>query len=113
MTQEFFDVEVARECGVNAAAVASYLWYRFREDPEMKYRHGAAWVGVSQKMMTYAMPYLSIDQVSYAVEKLKKKGYIRVGRYSSSKFDHTNWYSFTDYGASIMNFGESYEDEDD
>ena len=55
MTQEFFDVEVARECGVNAAAVASYLWHRFREDPEMKYRHGA----------------------------------------------------------SIMNFGESYEDEDD
>ena len=113
MIQDYFDLEVARECGVNAATVATFLWERLISDPNLKYRHGLAWTKVSQRMMTIALPYLTIDQIAYAVNKLIDLGYIKKGHYDINKFDHTNWYAFTKYGSKVMNFGEEYEYEDD
>lgn len=111
--RDYFEVEVAREVGLNAATVASFLWDIMRVDPKMKYRHGHAWVKASYGFISLAMPYLTKCQARHAVKKLIKKGYIRKGCYSDNKFDHTNWYAFTEYGSAMMNFGESYEEEDD
>ena len=35
--QDYYEAEVARECGLNAAAVATFLWRRLIHDPNMKY----------------------------------------------------------------------------
>ena len=113
MIQDYFDLEIARKCGVNAAAVATFLWEHLMDDPDMKYRHGLPWTKASQKTMTIAMPYLTINQVTYAVNKLIERGYIKKGHYDNNKFDHTNWYAFTKYGSQIMDYGEEYGYEDD
>ena len=81
------------------------------DDPDIKYRHDMVWVKASQKMMTVSMPYLTKGHVAYAVNKLIDRGYIKKGRYSENKFDHTNWYAFTEYGSLVMDYGEDYEDD--
>lgn len=68
--QDYYEVEVARECGLNAAAVATFLWRRLIHDPNMKYRHGYAWIKASYGLMSFAMPFLTKAQARYAVGKL-------------------------------------------
>ena len=41
-----------------------------------------------------------------AVGLLKENGYIRKGCFNDNRFDHTNWYSFTEYGVRIMEVGD-------
>lgn len=111
--QDYYEVEVAREVGLNAAAVATFLWRRIRYAPDMKYRHGHAWIKAFYGLMSFAMPFLTKAQARYAVGKLMDKGYIKKGHYSDDKFDRTNWYALTPYGAAMMGYGEYYEEEDD
>ena len=112
--QDYYEVEVAREVGLNAAAVATFLWRRLIHDPNMKYRHGYAWIKASYGLMSFAMPFLTKAQARYAVGKLMDKGYIKKGNYNDYKFDRTNWYTFTPYGAAMMGYdGEEYAEEED
>ena len=81
-------------------------------DPEMKYRHGYSWIKASYGFMSFAMPFLTPGQARYAVRKLMDMGYLKKGHYSDYKFDRTNWYTFTPYGAAMMGYGEDYEEEE-
>lgn len=100
-----FRVNVARLCGLNAAIIAEYLYQLYNNeacgDPEM-YRHGDFWVRKSALMMTGEFPFLSIDMVKDAVKVLKEKNIIRKGCFNENKFDHTSWYTFTDFGMKVM-----------
>ena len=47
----------------------------------------------------------SIHMAKDAVNVLVGKGYIRKGCFNDNRFDHTNWYAFTDYGKKMMEAG--------
>ena len=98
-----FNVRVACACGIREAVIATFLW-SLLNDPEEETisRHGNEWVKITQKMITAMFPFMSIDMVQGSIQKLKKKGIISIGDFNEDKFNHTNWYTFTDYGYELM-----------
>jgi|LSQX01.3.fsa_nt_gb hypothetical protein len=97
-----FNIDVADRCGVNAATVATFLWHMLAGDPESIYRHGNEWTRISQKEITAHLPFLTLGMVQGALRKLRDEGVIKSAVLNNNKFDHTNWYTFTEYGDVLM-----------
>jgi len=105
----YFRNDIAAKCGVNAAIVAQMLWDRLIDEAGTEKaleRHGCFWSRCSARMMTAELPFLSIHMAKDAVGLLRENGYIRKGCFNDNRFDHTNWYSFTEYGVRIMEVGD-------
>ena len=105
-----FRNNVAIHCGVNAAVIAEYLWYLLMNEvteDEAFCRHGKYWCRCSALMMTGEFPFMSIHMVKDAIKVLKEKNIIRKGCFNEDRFDHTSWYTFTDYGLRMMEEGWS------
>ena len=105
-----FRKNIAFFCGINAAVVAEYLWEQLNEQHKtqsttFKYEH--YWVRCSQLMMTGEFPFMSKHMVKDAVDLLIEKNILRKDHFNDSRFDRTNWYSFTNYGVKLMKEGEA------
>ena len=103
-----FRNNIALHCGVNAAIIADHLWEQLetqKEKEQALYRHEQYWCRCSHLMMTGEFPFLSLHMAKDAVKVLRKKNIIRKGCFNDNKFDHTNWYTFTDYGEKLMKEG--------
>ena len=99
---------IALYCGMNAAIIAEYLWEQLNEQHDhgdTVYRYEHYWVRCSHLMMTGEYPFLSIHMAKNAIMMLRKKNIIKKARSNKSRFDHTNWYTFTDYGIKLMKEG--------
>ena len=104
-----YENEVAVKCGINAAVIADYLWnlkesHRFGKG-KSAYRYGKVWVRCSQPMITSEIRYLTIDMVKGAIKNLLKENILRKECFNDDKFDHTNWYTFTEYGENLVRKG--------
>lgn len=105
-----FRNNIAVYCGVNAAIIAEHLWELINdvhkhEMLECRFNH--FWVRCSHLMMTGEYPFMSIHMAKRAVKILRKKNIIKKADFNISKFDHTSWYTFTDYGKKLMEEGEA------
>ena len=103
-----FRKNVAMKFGIPAAVVAEYLWYLYLNEAcsdREHLHHGSYWCRCSQMSMVSEFPFMTRHMVEGAVAVLKKKGLIRSGCFNEDRFDHTNWYTFTDYGVSVMEAG--------
>ena len=98
-----FNVRVACACGIREAVIATLLW-SLLNDPEEEIisRHGKDWVRITQRMITAQFPFMTIDMVQGSIQKLKRKGIISIGDFNEDRFNHTNWYAFSDYGYELM-----------
>ena len=96
----FFDSDIAKKYGVNAAVLACFLWdcieQKSTESPQL--HEGKVWVRCSVQMMTGFFPFLSYDEIRYALKRLVKGRVLTKGRFNESRFDRTNWYAFTEFG---------------
>ena len=97
-----FNKGLAECCGLRESVLATYLWDLLNRDEEVENHHDRYWTRISQKMITVAMPFMTVDMVQGSLTKLLKKGIIKRAVFNEDKFDHTNWYTFTDYGIEIM-----------
>ena len=65
----FFDADIAKKYGVNAAVLACFLWdcieQKSTESPQL--HEGKVWVRCSVQMMTGLFPFLSYDEIRYAL----------------------------------------------
>ena len=50
---------------------------------------------------------MSRHMVKDAVDLLIEKNILRKDHFNDSRFDRTNWYAFTNYGAKLMKEGEA------
>ena len=100
----FFDADIAKKYGVNAAVLACFLWkcieQKSAESPQL--HEGKVWVRCSVQMMTGFFPFLSYDEIRYALKQLVKERVLTKGRFNESRFDRTNWYAFTEFGQFLM-----------
>ena len=98
----FFDADIAKKYGVNAAVLACFLWdcieQKSTESPQL--HEGKVWVRCSVQMMTGFFLFLSYDEIRYALKRLVK------GQFNESRFDRTNWYAFTEFGQFLMTESE-------
>ena len=99
----FFDSDIAKKYGVNAAVLACFLWdcieQKSTESPQL--HEGKVWGRCSVQMMTGFFPFLSYDEIRYAMKRLVNKG-----QFNESRFDRTNWYAFTEFGQFLMTESE-------
>jgi len=97
-----FNMDIAAVCGLREAVIIDYIRDLMSESDETTYRHKHFWVKCSMKTITVHIPFLTEDMVRNSVRKLVDKGIIRVAVFNEDKFDHTYWYTFTDYGNELL-----------
>lgn len=94
----------SKKYGVNAAVLTAFLWdcveQKSTESPQL--HEGKVWVRCSVQMMTGFFPFLSYDEIRYALKRLVKGRVLTKGRFNESRFDRTNWYAFTEFGQFLM-----------
>lgn len=105
----FFDSDIAQKYGVNAAVLACFLWDCIEEQSTQSPRlhEGKVWVRCSVQMMTGFFPFLTYDEIRYALKQLIRGRVLTKGRFNESRFDRTNWYTFTEFGQFLMSESEA------
>lgn len=111
MALHYFDVDVARRCGVNAAILLSDIQYwceRSKGDPA-HLREGRVWMWSSWQGFAERHPYLTVEQIRYALKQLIKTKEVVAAQYSGRALDHTTWYSPIDSGTIPNRIGNNPE----
>ena len=106
--KHYFDVEIAKDLGINAAIVFENIafWIRQNEKAGRNERDGAFWMYATQKDIAAQFEYLSEKQTRTALARLSAGGYIATGCYNKHQYDRTAWYRLTDKGARFVRTGE-------
>ena len=104
MPEHSFDVEIAREFGVNAAILFKNIcfWIEKNKANGKNYFDGDYWTYNSKRAFSILFPYMSERQVGTALQKLIHARMIKTGNYNADKRDQTMWYALDINGACIM-----------
>ena len=97
-----FNKDIARDYGLRGSVIATYLWELLEKDMESIERNGRIWTRISQRMITLALPFMTVDMARRSLKKLAEEGIIMRAEFNDDKFDRTHWYTFTDYGNEMM-----------
>lgn len=100
----FFDTDVAKQYGVNAAVLLYHIsyWIKHNEANGTNYYDGNFWTYNSTRAFAELFPYMSERQISTALSKLIDDGVIITGNYNKSAYDRTMWYALTQKGKCIL-----------
>lgn len=102
--QHSFDVEIAKEYGILEAILIQhiYFWIEKNKANRKHLYDGKYWTYNSRKAFSELFPYASEKQIRRVLESLVKKKLLITGNYNKQWSDRTLWYTFTDYGISII-----------
>lgn len=104
----YFHSDIAQKYGINAAVLAGFIWDCIEEKStrQPQLHEGKVWFRCSVQMLTGFFPYLSYDEIRYALKRLVAGRILTKGRFNESRFDRTNWYAFTEFGQFLMTESE-------
>ena len=93
-----FDIEIAKEYGVNEAILITNLqfWIKKNQANEKNYYEGHYWTYNSIKAWQKLFPFWTEKTIRTILNHLIEKGVIITGNYNQSKYDRTLWYAFAD-----------------
>lgn len=93
-----FDIEVAKEFGVDEAIMIANFQYWIVRNAAMKknYQNGKFWTYNTHDGLTKIFPYWSRKQVRRILDSLLQTGVLEVDCFNKQGFDRTNWYTFKD-----------------
>lgn len=102
--KHFFDVEIAKQLGINSAILLENLYFWIKKNEANKKHHydGKYWTYNSVEAFTKLFPYFTYDSIRYSLEKLEKAGYIITGNYNQMPMDKTKWYALTEKAYSLL-----------
>lgn len=105
-----FNVEVAKEYGINAAIILNNIayWVVKNEANDDNFVDGKYWTYNSVTAFNTLFPYMSPHQIRSAIEKLKTEELILTANYSQDRRDRTSWYTLTDKGRCICNIPQMH-----
>ena len=84
-----FNKDIARDYGLRESVIATYLWELLDRDLESIERNGRVWTRISQRMITVALPFMSVDMARRSLKKLAEEGIIVRDVFNDDKFDHS------------------------
>lgn len=98
-----FDVEIARKYGMNAAVIFQNIlyWCDHNRANGRNEHDGLWWTYNSNRAFAEQFPYMTMNQVRYAIDKLVEAGLIVTGKYNTDPRDRTTWYAVTKLGYCI------------
>ena len=104
MAEHSFDIELAREFGVNAAILFNNIcfWINKNRANGKNFFDGDYWTYNSKRAFAELFPYMSERQVGSALQKLVEARMIKTGNYNEDKRDKTTWYALDINGACIV-----------
>lgn len=90
-----FDPEIAKELGINSAVIYHHIeyWCLRNQENEVNIYDGCAWCYFSLNELCVRFPYLSKNQIRFAIDKLIKSKMIKVGCFNRVTYDRTSWYA--------------------
>lgn len=93
-----FDIEIAKEYGVNEAILIANLqfWIKKNQANEKNYYEGHYWTYNSIKAWQKLFPFWTEKIIRTILNHLIERGVIITGNYNQSKYDRTLWYAFAD-----------------
>lgn len=96
-----FNKKIAMICGVNSSIIAQLIKDKIDSDEAIVFDE-KKWCRCSVLMMTGHFPFLTRHMVADAINRLVDFNVIKKSCHNLNRFDHTNWYTFTDYGKLLM-----------
>ena len=104
MAEHSFDIELAREFGVNAAILFKNIcfWIDKNRANGTNIFDGDCWTYNSKRAFSELFPYMSERQVGSALQKLVEAKMIKTGNYNEDKRDKTTWYALDINGACMV-----------
>lgn len=107
-----FHSQIAQRFGINTAIIAEYIWETIKNTSVCNQKEfaGRIWMRSSYKMFNVVFPFLSVRCISSAIKILIKKGILVRGEFNQNRFDRTTWYTFTQWGAFLMESGGGTDD---
>ena len=111
--KHLFDVEIAKQYGVNSAILLENLgyWIKQNEANEVNFYDGNYWTYNSRRAYRELFPYMSERQIDTAFRKLIDDGLVVTGNYNKVAYDRTLWYALTQKGKSILHFDGMEKDK--
>lgn len=93
-----FDTEIAKKYGINAAIIYQnfLFWICQNKANGRHFFDGRYWTYNSIKALSELFPYLTVDQIRRALDKLVDSGVLVKGNYNKSAYDRTCWYAFAE-----------------
>ena len=100
-----FDIEIAKNYGVNVAIFLSNLefWIRKNIANRVHFHDATFWTYNSQPAFLELFPYWSIQTLKTIISTCSEEGLIHKGNYNEKKYDKTNWYALTEKGLMLFN----------
>lgn len=94
----FYDVEIAREYGLEEAVIMQMLifWIEKNAACGRNWRDGRTWTYNSASSMAVLFPEFSQRKIKRILQSLKAQGLIITGCYNKIAYDRTAWYSIAD-----------------
>lgn len=98
MATHQFDVDLAVKYGVNAAVILNHIafWVKTNESKKVNFFEGRYWTYNSVRAFNETFPYLGVNQIRQALNKLVADGMIQKGNYNKAAYDRTTWYALTE-----------------
>lgn len=93
-----FDMDHAKQFGVHSAILLNHFqfWILNNRANDRNQKHGRTWTYNSIKSYAEQFPYLSVEQVRHAIDKLVEKGVLVKACWNDRAADRTSWYAFSD-----------------
>lgn len=93
-----FDIEVAKEYGVNEAIMIANFqhWIRKNKANGKNFYDGHWWTYNSKKAFTELFPFWTEQNIKTILNHLKDKGVLITCNYNENQYDRTLWYAFVD-----------------
>jgi hypothetical protein len=90
-----FDVEIAKEYGLEEAVVIENLafWIRQNFIKNKNLNDGLYWTFYTFKNLNELLPYINISKLKRVINNLKEKKVIMIGNYNKNNYDKTTWYT--------------------
>lgn len=98
-----FDDTVAQLVGVDEAILFYHLayWVFINEAAERNFYEGRYWTYNSGKAYEKIFPFWKDKVIRNKLKKLVTAGLVMRSNFNLNVYDHTNWYTLTDYGKTL------------
>ena len=99
-----FDVDIAKEYGISESIFLCNIafWVKQNTLNKNNYFEGRYWTYNSLSAYTGLFPYMSQSTIKRVIKHLKDEGLILTGNFNNDRFNHTNYYTITEKGLSII-----------
>ena len=99
-----FDADIATEYGIPESIFLCNIAFWVKQNTLNKHNcfEGKYWTYNSMSAYAGLFPYMSKSTIQRVVKHLKDEGLILTGNFNNDKFNHTNYYTLTEKGLSLV-----------